>query len=625
MRKWVVGGLLLVAALAGSMLVVGPRLSGLAVRAAVETALASLPPEAQVRHGAISYDPIANRLVISSLSMVLSEQAEAEKAEGEAAGEGEAAPEGEARTTFGLSVEDLAISGLDTAAVFAVLDPRGYGAGTRELVATALADRVTIGHLVVAGPGETLSLADLDVTDLAARQFREPPPPDLAGWRDLGPARVEDILRALAWSGLRVGGLSVAGPDGGERARIAHADLGAWSEGRLDRGEIMGLVARGEGGSVDLAGLSVERIDAAGLVLVAAESGPRARARLLEALAADRAILTGLSFVDAGDGSSGKLARLELAGVREARAASILVESLGFVTADGVVRVGMARFGGLDATRLAEVLSVGAGELSSSTVRLDEYEVVDLAVTLPASGVVSVGRVAMNGLAYAGEVTTAGRLAITGIKVPVTSIVDESERRPFVEMGYDDLVFDVALDYSFDPESRAMDLRKFELGLQNGGTLTLSASLRGLDPALFVGNPMATLTSADEARLETATLSYVDRSFARRAIAFAAKGWGVTPEIAVADTRRLLEGLARNKKSPVSRDLVAEFGRFLSDPGRIDFRAAPSRPLSLAEIQTAMADTDGLFRLLNLTASAAPPSGEAPPPPPPALPPPATP
>jgi hypothetical protein len=579
MRKWLISGVLLVAALAIGAIVVAPRLSGSAVKAAAEAALASFPPEAKLRHGTLGYEAASDRLTLDTLAFTVTDSA---------------------GRPIDLAFEGLALDGLKPLNARKVFDPAAYEGGARDTATLALAERAAARRLAVTSTGETVTYADVELLKPATRQFSAPPPHNLAELRALDPARVEDLVRAVSWAGLRSGTVTVVGAGSKEIARAAGLALGPYDGSRLARFEVTGLAAAPENGTLALDTLSVDQLDVAALAALRGGDDAKAGAAFLAALAFEKAALGNLSFTDAADGSSGGLGRLELDGIGGAKAKAIGVSDLSVKTADGALQLGGIRLAGLDASRLQSALAEGREEIGSGAVRLDEYEMTALSVALPHGGPVTVARVAVNGVTYAGDVPTAGVLTVDDVKVPVTAIESEEDRKPFVDMGYSDLVFDLAADYSYDPGQKLVDLRKMELSMADGGVVSLAAAVDGIAPDAFGGNPMAAMAASADARIRTVELSYADKSLVRRAIAFAAKEQGTTPAAIIAGARRSLEAEAKSAKGNVTRDAIRSIVAFLENPGRIVLRVAPSQPIGVGELEALGDDPDLIAKALNL-------------------------
>jgi len=151
---------------------------------------------------------------------------------------------------------------------------------------------------------------------------------------------------------------------------------------------------------------------------------------------------------------------------------------------------------------------------------------------------------------------------------------------------------------------RIVDLRKVALGLKDGGTLTLAATIEGIAPDAFGGNPMSAMAAAADARLRAATLSFEDQSLVRRGLDSAAKGWGLKPEQALAEIRTALQTSLKTARSNVTRNAVRSVIAFLNDPGRLVIQLDPAQPVGMEQIQTVAGETDMLASLLNLTVAA---------------------
>ncbi len=583
MRGWVIGGLFVVAGLAGGALVLGPRLAGPALRASIETALDLAPAGANLRHGALSYHPTSDRLALDSLSFTLAD----------ASG-----------SPVEVVAEGIEVDGALPANLFSVVDARAYASNTRGIAPLPLAARIAVRKLVVTSAGDTLSLAELEVLNPAARQFASPPPQSIAELQGIDAGRVEDIVRGLIWQTLATATVSVTGADGQEWLHLARVELGAYEGQRLGTAQVASLMLRAEQSSLDITNLSVDRLDLAALVMPLGSQGADTGPALLKALSFEHAIFARASFVDAVDSGSGSLGKVEIADVRAAQAASISLSDVGIVTTNGTFRLAGARLLNLDATRLQANLLAGGADLPSGAVRLGEYEMTGLSVDLPAGGPVTVARVLMNGLSYADDVPTGCQLLIEGLKVPVASLGNEEERRPFLDLGYSDLVFDLSLDYAYDPVLRIVDLRKAALGLKDGGTLSLAATIEGIAPDAFGGNPMSAMAAAADARLRGATLTFEDQSLVSRGLGLAAKGWGLNPEQAMTEVRATLQTSLKTAHSNVTRNAVRSVIAFLNDPGRLVIQLDPAQPVGMEQIQTVAGETDMLASLLNLTVAA---------------------
>gem|GEM_PF-2550822 len=149
------------------------------------------------------------------------------------------------------------------------------------------------------------------------------------------------------------------------------------------------------------------------------------------------------------------------------------------------------------------------------------------------------------------------------------------------------LDFELALDLTFDPQGRALELRSLSLDEPNLGRLDLAAELSGLGPGGYLAPEL--LAALFPARLHSLSLAFQDQGVMAGLYDWLAlrEGWdeAETPARLKAELLApLAEGLAEGEGFSSLSALAKEAQAFLEQPENLIISVEPVRPLSLVRL-----------------------------------------
>jgi len=175
------------------------------------------------------------------------------------------------------------------------------------------------------------------------------------------------------------------------------------------------------------------------------------------------------------------------------------------------------------------------------------------------------------------------------------------------ELGYTELSGSAFMEGSWQPSDGRMTLSRYEMNVDDAGTLSMSLDLAGYTPAFIraledmakqmeqqsgseseTAQGMAMLGLMQQLTLHGASVRFTDDSFTAKALDHVAKQQGRTPAELIAMAKTTIPA----QISPfVGADFAAEVaeavGTFLESPGYIEVSAKPGNPLPFAMLAAA--------------------------------------
>ncbi len=189
--------------------------------------------------------------------------------------------------------------------------------------------------------------------------------------------------------------------------------------------------------------------------------------------------------------------------------------------------------------------------------------------------------------------------------------MDEEGQKGLKELGYESLTLNATLTYKFDAASKTIDVANFALEVVDGGELSFSIKLSGIDPADLKGLASEDKEKGGEqavmgllARLNFvgAKIVFKDKSIVQRLIRSEAKKKSQSEQAA---KNAILADLAKERKEAkdaVSREFIDAAVKFINNPGEISIVANPQAPTNvMSAFMLVMSDPAQLKKMLGLT------------------------
>lgn len=205
------------------------------------------------------------------------------------------------------------------------------------------------------------------------------------------------------------------------------------------------------------------------------------------------------------------------------------------------------------------------------------------------------------------------------------SVVEEPQSAAVIQaLGYQQLNGSIALLGSWQPEDGRMTLSKYDIKVDEAGTLGIAFDMGGYTPAFLaslrelnketLANPdadssaqgLAMLGLVQQLSFHGADISFKDDSLTSRALEF----FGAQQGVSASDTANMVKGmlpfvLAQLEMPELAAQITQAVSSFLDNPRSLRVRAAPAEPKPFAMLIAAgMVSPQELARTLGVTVSA---------------------
>ncbi|MCF4167232.1 hypothetical protein L2U69_16410 [Zavarzinia compransoris] len=498
--------------------------------------------------------------------------------------------------------------------------PEGQAPGTAFL---PIAGRLTAAKVTI-GPegGGGLGFENLQVADLAARQFAKAPPATLAELGGFGPTEAADILQAFSFSSISVANVAGGPPDSGTPGAtktvmsIASIMLSAFdgkSLGAFDLSTLATVPEYGDG-KVTIGGIALRGIGVADLAALASAAGGMVDEgalgiRALLSISAESAVLS--DFEATGMDSPEDRVTLKRVAIENLKALAfdeLSIEGVDGLVSDADVAFSLQKLaiGGVDiGSALAPLTEDSSAEPDFAKMRIDSYEMAGLSFGPKDGAKVTLESMVGSSSDYVDGIATKGSGKMTGFSLPI-SIIPESERQPLVDLGYEAIKLELNTDYTFEPETKTMDLEDFTLTVVDGGSLTLKMKLGNFDvKALQEASqsfepPLALL----DASVVEASLAYKENSLIDRVLKMVSKQMQATPDALVEQVKGFLQLQMASAPGDVTKAAVQGLLDFVNKRGGLTVALSPEKPVSFQELSEKGEDMEGMAKALGLTVTA---------------------
>jgi hypothetical protein len=198
-------------------------------------------------------------------------------------------------------------------------------------------------------------------------------------------------------------------------------------------------------------------------------------------------------------------------------------------------------------------------------------------------------------------------VAITGVEITAKGI-GPPVSTALKNAGLDKLLAHARYRYRFDPDAARLTLESVRIDVENLGELRFEARLANVTSLEF-GRGQAARKFL-EGRLIDAAVTFKNQNLVQRII----KGYATARNLKEGEAREaLLEEFRKQQKlqsNALTRDLFTALIKFFEDPGRIEVRAIPRRPMAMTSIAALyLLSPAELKRMLRLEIKAHPASG----------------
>ncbi|PWR19567.1 hypothetical protein [Zavarzinia compransoris] len=581
-----------------------PALDCAGIKANVDATLAALPPEVKATYSGL--ECAGAKLTFAELRF------------GFLGGGG---VEDSALKLSGLVIDDAFAANAKT--VFnAASYPQGQAPGTAAL---PLAGKITAVKVAI-GPasGGGIAFDNLDISDLASRQFGKAPPATLAELGALGPAGLADVLQAFSFSAFTfknlTGGPADAVTPGATKTVLSIASVGlsafdGKTLGGLDVASITATPDAGSGkvsfGSIGVKGLGVA--DLAALATSAANMGmgdeTSMGVKALLSITAESATVKAFEAAGLDDPKD----RIKFASISVEQLKALAFSKLTLEGLEGVVSASDVFFS-LDKLTLAGI-DIGSAlkpletdpnaEPDFSKMRADAYDLAGLKVGPVEGARVELASLTARSSDYVDGIATRGSASLKSLVFPA-AIIPEGDRQPLTDLGYDALKFDASTDYAFDPKTKTMDLKDFTLKLVDGGALTLKFNfsnfdIQALQAAAQSFEPPAALLAS---KVTGASLSYKDDTLIGRALKLIAKEQGATEDALIEQAKGFIQMQIAAAPGPVTKAALEGALAFVNSRKGVTITLAPPAAVSFGELAGLIENVEGAAAALGLTVKA---------------------
>ena len=326
-----------------------------------------------------------------------------------------------------------------------------------------------------------------------------------------------------------------------------------------------------------------------------------------------RVLIVGVSLRDETDYQLFGLASIELEDYAGTSLKGLTIEGLiSDIAGQGSLELASFTIAGLDYGRLLEALPRIAMRQSlplGSFPRLERLALSDLKMNMGGQGLF-LDKLVLESRDYFMSLPTQGIQEISGLKIPLLLIEDETTSRAARLMGLKSLEISARSSYSWDLGSGKMVFEVFEFQLKDLASLRLSLSFVGLSTGFVMAlhGDEAALSdgSLNAVRFQDAALTYRDSSLLPRAFEAASQTLG-QPEIKLRDEVlaeiRPYFGILRDPE--LIAKAFSATTTFLEDPQSLSVKLAPDDPIPYGLAQRLLAsDPSELAKALNITIEA---------------------
>jgi hypothetical protein len=188
-------------------------------------------------------------------------------------------------------------------------------------------------------------------------------------------------------------------------------------------------------------------------------------------------------------------------------------------------------------------------------------------------------------------------MAVNGIHLSVEDAGGEEAEEMLRELGYDEIMAAMELDFEYEREEQEFTLRELSYRAEKMGAITLSCRLGNFElPGQ--GDFLSLLFMFPTILVHSAELRYEDDSLVPRLEKSFAEGQGMDVESYVAEITGGLEEEMEREKDELTREAMKAVRDFIKKPDTITVTISPEKPVPLGRLQRM--EPGELTELLNL-------------------------
>jgi hypothetical protein len=189
---------------------------------------------------------------------------------------------------------------------------------------------------------------------------------------------------------------------------------------------------------------------------------------------------------------------------------------------------------------------------------------------------------------YVGFVPTGMDAEVNDLTIDVEQIGEEEIAAIFEQLGYDQILIDVGLDWNWREVDETLTLRNLSIGIDDVGSVAAELELRGLTREGIENLSEETFLGLE---FVGATLTVNDDSITSRAINMQAEQLGITPD----QFRQQIKGavpffLMVLQDAAFQGQIAPTLQAFIDNPGSLTMTLRPKRELPLMELLAAASE-----------------------------------
>jgi hypothetical protein len=317
---------------------------------------------------------------------------------------------------------------------------------------------------------------------------------------------------------------------------------------------------------------------------------PRFIADVAAALFLDTVVLHNMKIGDTQTDAVATSRNLEIRGYAGGRVASAKIEDVELsATPPQPFKAALRLFElrGTDTTRWLKLMvdtgPAAAMAHGNSAIEIPYVAVKDLQIG--AGGVIPIRLDSLSSESvYRNGQATSSKTSIKSLEIPFDGVPLPPQLAALSKaMQLSRIVVNVEAASRWQPDEKRLLIDGFDVGLDGLGSLTVTASIKGVDPDRFAPDTMAQALEA--LRFEQLELHYHDASLVARILAMNARQGGITAEQVRANLIQQQEASAAQlKDQPEAAQALQQVAQFLRAPKTLVVTLAPAQPVAIADI-----------------------------------------
>jgi hypothetical protein len=189
---------------------------------------------------------------------------------------------------------------------------------------------------------------------------------------------------------------------------------------------------------------------------------------------------------------------------------------------------------------------------------------------------------------YVGFVPTGMDLNLSDFAIQVDQIEDETMAAIFEDLGYEEILIDLGIDWTWREVDQSLTLHNLSLGIDDVGSVAAELELRGLTREMIENLSEEAFFALE---FVSARLTVQDDSITGRAINMQAQRLGITPEQFRGQIRQAIPFFLMVLQDAAFQGQIAPtLQAFIDNPGSVTMTLRPKQPLPLMELLAAASE-----------------------------------